>query len=362
MRIDNSYGILLNCILIVLAVSIFSSCGEEVTVSPLNHFQLPVLNRDYTHFAASTDHVEADGISTCTVSVTPISREHIRMGRGLKVEFFSTYGTFTGDVLYDPATSTYYQTLKPVKDETGMAHVTARIEDQALYETVSVEFYLGIYFSNKNLENVIKENLGKPGEPIYQEDINGLYELMADGVDLSDLTGIGTCSALRKISFINCQINNFGHLSDMTLLKTLNLSKNQIVDLAPLASLTGLDSLNLSENIIRDLSPLSGLTNLEYLCLNSNVVQFISPLRNLSGLKILNLRDNFVSDIYILTYLTNLEYLDLADNSVYYIKALIDNEGLGNGDIIYLFHNPLNNESINSFIPLLQQRGVTVYF
>ena len=359
---NNSFGKFISCILFFLAFMIFFSCGEEVTVSPLNGFRLPVLNRSNTRINISTDHVKADGVSNCIVSVTPVSSTNVRMGRGLDVEFFSTHGSFIGDVLYDPATSMYYQTLKPAKDETGIAEISVSINGQYLFENEYVEFYLGVYFSNKNLENVIKENLGKQGEPVYQEDIDGLFELTAEGAHLSDLSGIGKCSELRKVFFVDCHVSNLIPLSGLTKLEKLNLSENQIYDLAPLDTLTSLDSLDLSENYIRDLSPLAGLTKMEYLYLDYNVIQFISPLENLKDLKVLNIRSNQVSNLFVLSDLTNLDFLDLAYNEIYYIRYLVDNPGIGSGDIIYLYDNPLNNESVNSFLPALRQRGVTVYY
>jgi hypothetical protein len=39
----------------------------------------------------------------------------------------------------------------------------------------------------------------------------------------------------------------------------------------------------------------------------------------------------------------------------------VKNKGLGTGDQIYLWGNPLNSDSINVYIPELEARGVTVY-
>jgi hypothetical protein len=40
---------------------------------------------------------------------------------------------------------------------------------------------------------------------------------------------------------------------------------------------------------------------------------------------------------------------------------LVQNEGLGIGDEIWLQSNPLSSDSINIYIPQLQARGVAVY-
>jgi len=41
---------------------------------------------------------------------------------------------------------------------------------------------------------------------------------------------------------------------------------------------------------------------------------------------------------------------------------LVDNPGLGEGDIVNLNGNPLSNDSVNIYIPELEVRGVIVYY
>jgi len=40
----------------------------------------------------------------------------------------------------------------------------------------------------------------------------------------------------------------------------------------------------------------------------------------------------------------------------------VDNDGLGAGDMVWLYDNPLSGQSINEYIPALQARGVTVNY
>ena len=47
-------------------------------------------------------------------------------------------------------------------------------------------------------------------------------------------------------------------------------------------------------------------------------------------------------------------------NQITNIKPLVDNPGIGKGDIVGLDGNPLNEKSINEYIPALQARGVHV--
>ncbi len=76
----------------------------------------------------------------------------------------------------------------------------------------------------------------------------------------------------------------------------------------------------------------------------------------------LNLGANQISDISALSPLTNLECLALEDNQISDIAPLVSNVGLNDGDGIDLRDNPLSPESLRTYIPQLQARGVEVLF
>ena len=69
-----------------------------------------------------------------------------------------------------------------------------------------------------------------------------------------------------------------------------------------------------------------------------------------------------ISDVRGLEYCINLEVLDLGGNSIGDISALVANRGLSAGDTVDLSGNPLNTASADVYIPLLEQRGVTVIY
>ena len=94
------------------------------------------------------------------------------------------------------------------------------------------------------------------------------------------------------------------------------------------------------DNSVSDISPLAGLTNLEWHSLVHNSISDVSPLTNLTSLRELDLYDNSISDI----------------------SALAANTGLGAEDIIGLRENSLNYPSIDTYIPALRARGVSVRF
>ena len=91
---------------------------------------------------------------------------------------------------------------------------------------------------------------------------------------------------------------------------------------------------------IANLTGLEYCTNLHYLYLYLNHISDILPLANLAMLRELHIYDNQISDI----------------------SPLVQNEGLAEGDMVYLQQNPLSSDSINLYIPQLEARGVTVYY
>ena len=158
-------------------------------------------------------------------------------------------------------------------------------------------------------------------------------------------------------------------------MERLYLSSNQISDVSPLASLTNLEWLYLSDNIggmgtgVSDLSPLASLTNLKWLYLSDNRISDLNPLSALTNLERLDLSDNpnslshyGISDVSPLASLTNLKWLYLSSNDIEYVWPLIDNTGLGEGDLIDLRENPLSDRSLNNEIPVLEARGVLVHY
>ena len=75
----------------------------------------------------------------------------------------------------------------------------------------------------------------------------------------------------------------------------------------------------------------------------------------------LELNYNLIADISPLAGLTQLRYLELEGNSITDISPLVANTGL-EGGYVYVRENPLSDASINTHIPALQSRWVTVKF
>ena len=175
--------------------------------------------------------------------------------------------------------------------------------------------------------------------------------------DLSPLTGL---TKLRWLHLQENSISNISPLAGLVQLAHLRLDRNPISDISPLAGLIRLELLGLDETLISDISPLAGLTNLTYLPLEGNLISDISPLVGLIKLARLDLQNNLISDILPLAGLTELTFLGIEQNSISDLSPLVANTGLGNGDMIRVFENPLSDISINTHIPTLLSRGVTV--
>lgn len=69
-----------------------------------------------------------------------------------------------------------------------------------------------------------------------------------------------------------------------------------------------------------------------------------------------------ITDLTGLEYCTDLAWLTFRNNQISDISPLVDNSGLGEGDTVDLRNNPLSSQSINLYIPQLQDRGITVYY
>ena len=192
--------------------------------------------------------------------------------------------------------------------------------------------------------------------------LTNLTELILAGNSISNISTLSNLTNLTLLNLNNNGITDVSALSSLTNLALLYLAGNSISDISALSNLTNLILLSLSSNSTSDISALSNLTNLILLSLSSNSTSDISALSNLTNLTRLWLYNNSISDISALSNLTNLTELILFNNSISDLAPLVSNTGLGSGDQVDVRGNPLSTASINTHIPALQDRGVTVYF
>ena len=194
-----------------------------------------------------------------------------------------------------------------------------------------------------------------PGEGIFAHDEGTVVNLVAtpnagyqfldwtgDVADIANVHDATTIITMNRDCFITA---NFEEREVVTFADpNLEAAVREAVNIpdGPIYSsdLKGLASFSASEGNISDLAGLEHCVNLTYLDLSHNQISNIAPVGNL----------------------TNLAYLQLDLNQISNISPLVQNEGFGEGDAIYLQGNPLSWDSINAYIPELTGRGVTVVY
>jgi len=241
-----------------------------------------------------------------------------------------------------------------------------------------------LIFPDPNLEAAILGAIGNMTTDVYDSSLESLESLEAVGMGIVDLTGLQRCtnlttlnlnrnqisdfspiSSMNHLENLNLAWNNIGNIScltELTRLKILNLADNQIDDISPLENLYRLEELTLDTNDIDDINALSSLYTLTKLQLGNNVIVNIAPISNLTGLTELHLWKNRIVEISALSGLTELTNVQLGSNQIEEISPLINNSGLEEGDIVELRNNSLNKMTVDSHIPQLEKRGVTVYW
>ncbi len=183
--------------------------------------------------------------------------------------------------------------------------------------------------------------------------------------EIDDVTPLQGLTNLTYLDIRGNIISDITPLQGLTNLTTLRLFENRVSDLTPLQGFTDLTYLDLRNNHVSDTTPLQGLTNLTFLDLagNSdfagNTLSDITPLQGLVNLTTLYLDGNEISDITPLQGLIDLTELELASNDISDISALVNNSGLGSGDLVDLRSNPLSTQALAD-VGSLEARGVTV--
>ena len=144
-----------------------------------------------------------------------------------------------------------------------------------------------------------------------------------------------------------------------TAMSGADLRANAIGELSPLAELTSLTTLNVAYNNIADISALAGLTSLTFLSIGENAISDISALAGLTAIEALIMDTNQISDLAAVAGLTSIRTLHFWDNDVYDISALTANSGIGPGDDILMWGNPLGCAALAD-ATVLEARGAVL--
>ncbi|HKK20942.1 MAG TPA: leucine-rich repeat domain-containing protein [candidate division Zixibacteria bacterium] len=239
-----------------------------------------------------------------------------------------------------------------------------------------------VTFSDAALEGAIRDAVAKPTGDIYKSELSALDSLIAEDEGISDLAGIEYCINLSKLNLTDNNVSDIAPLAQLVGLRDVNLQGNSVSDITPLSGLNSLWILQLTGNPIGDLDPLASLGNMwflsvnfagltdlqavasmpkiEYLFVIGNNISDLSPLTGCPLLNTIYADNNPISDISALSDLVLLTNVWLRNDLIQDISPLVNNSGIGAGDQVGLSNNPLSTESINTYIPALEARGVVI--
>ncbi len=218
-----------------------------------------------------------------------------------------------------------------------------------------------VTFTDKAVEQSVRDKLGKATGKLSVYDLQGIYRLKLSGtvkslkdlkqltnleylsasqLSLKSITYVGSLTKLRVLYLQRNSITDISALSKLTKLEVLSLNGNQISSISSLASLTKLRELYLRENKIKTITALSKLTKLEILEIGNNSIQKTDSLKKLTKLTQLSLDYNQISDITSLASLTKLQYLNVSNNKLVNIKTLKKLTAL---ETLYLQRNTISD-------------------
>ncbi|MFC1731535.1 leucine-rich repeat domain-containing protein [candidate division KSB1 bacterium] len=189
-----------------------------------------------------------------------------------------------------------------------------------------------------------------------------LRELWLGGNNIADISALAGMTKLEYLNLEFTPVTDISALASMTELKRVFFSHATFGDISPVSGLINLDEFFAFDCNIQNIPELDNLINLRQLRLDNNKITNISSLSNLTSLIVLELSSNRITDISVVKYLTKLNSLHLSGNQIEDILPIVENTGIGKFDTVSLKNNPLNEQSINEYIPALQNRGVWVSY
>lgn len=144
-----------------------------------------------------------------------------------------------------------------------------------------------VEFADNELEDGIRDAIGKEEGVLCAEDVDDLTDLFVYGPGVEDLNGIQYLVALVNLDLSFNQVTDLAPLSDLVELRSLVVDSNQVSDLAPLTGLTALSGIFLEDNQVTDLAPLvanEGIGNQDYLDLENNPIDQDEQAENIQTL------------------------------------------------------------------------------
>ncbi len=187
-----------------------------------------------------------------------------------------------------------------------------------------------VHLSDSALEGYVRELLGKSSsDKLMSDELWTIEEVvLPEGVeDLSDLTRF---SGLQSLTIQNATGMDFSVLSQLTTLKTLDLSGSTLPSsvLEQIGTLPELQKLVLQSCAVTSINTFVGLSNLTYLDLTNNSVSDLTAITALTGLTDLYLTNNPIKSITYLNSCLALERLHIENCGVSRLSSLAGNTAL----------------------------------
>lgn len=234
-----------------------------------------------------------------------------------------------------------------------------------------------VTFLDKNLEQAVRNYLGKPTCDICSSDLTKVTSLNIQG-QVSNYSGFGSLTNLNTLTMRNCTIINFNFLAGMpgitsidvtgcTVLSldglnndanpvtmtvtSLQLSGCSLSDIGGLSKMHGLTWLSINNNNVTSVAALTGTANLTYFTATNNKLTSLAGLETDYGLNTIEAGSNQLTDISALTNLINLRHLELGTNSITGINAL--------ANLTALQYLDIGNNGITDMGPLKNLTSLT---
>lgn len=197
-----------------------------------------------------------------------------------------------------------------------------------------------VIFEDKELEDIIRQEIKKPKGDLYKSDVEGIKTLYPAFNTIESLKGIEHLTNLKVLEVHKNNIRDLSPISNLKNLKVLSISDNPISDISPLKKLTNLEDLQMFRIKTSNISHVKDLTNLIHLKISCNNITNIDALTNLTRLESLAIAENEIVDISNLSKLTRLRELHLNKNQIKNIDVIRHLKKL---EELYISDNPLGN-------------------
>ena len=142
------------------------------------------------------------------------------------------------------------------------------------------------------------------------------------------------------------------------------LSHNNLSGTFPpeMNNLTDISYISVRGNGLNSIDNIENCNKLGAISASDNNISTICSFSNQSAMGNFELDGNNISDLSFLENLNDLTQVSVGYNNISDITYLVNNLSLGQDDQVNLEGNPLNSEAYDTHIPMLEARGVNVYY